>query len=91
MDPKDGLNREVLDKAVETRSPQGDATSAASVAEGLDSDDIEQLLDQATESLEQATGEEAPNDPASTPFALGDLKPEADRQTRQPIDLLGEV
>mgnify|MGYP001820649098 CR=1 FL=1 len=91
MDPKDELNREGLDKAVETRSPRGDATSASSVAEGLDSDDIEQLLDQATESLEQAAGEEAPNEPAATPFTLGDLKPEADRQTRQPIDLLGEV
>ena len=91
MDPKDGLNREDIDKAVETSSSQGDATSASSVAESLDSDDIEQLLNQATESLEQAAAEKAPDERPATPFTLGDLKPEASVQTRQPIDLLGEV
>jgi flagellar motor switch protein FliN/FliY len=91
MDSKDGLNRAGSDKAVETDSPTSDASSASSIAEGLDSDDIEQLLDQATESLEQAAAEGAPDKPAATPFTLGDLKPQSNAQARQPIDLLGEV
>jgi len=91
MDPKDGLNREGIDKAVDTDSRPSDASTASSVTDGLDSDDIEQLLDQATESLEQAAAEGVPQEPAATPFALGDLKPNSNAQPRQPIDLLGEV
>ncbi len=54
-------------------------------------EDIERLLDQATDSLEQVAGKRvSPSDPAR-PFVLSDLKPTSNASQRQPIDLLGEV
>ena len=85
-DPKDGSSpgevSSVGDSA--TRNDSADA-------ERLNTNEIEKLLDQATESLEQASGKRASVEPTATPFTLGDLKPKTDDQQRQPIDLLGEV
>ena len=58
---------------------------------GLNTNDIEKLLDQATESLDQAAGENVSADAEAKPFSLGDLTPDSDDDARQPIDLLGEV
>jgi flagellar motor switch protein FliN/FliY len=57
----------------------------------LNTDQIEQLLDQATESLDQAAGENVSPEAQAKPFSLGDLTPDSDNDQRQPIDLLGEV
>ena len=80
--------------------PKDDATPAEvadanpappSATDSLNTDDIEKLLDQATESLDHAAGEKVSATAAPAPFSLGDLSPEVDASERQPIDLLGEV
>lgn len=57
----------------------------------VQTEDIEKLLDQATESLEKATGETATVKTTPAPFDLNDLSPTEEASDRQPIDLLGEV
>jgi flagellar motor switch protein FliN/FliY len=86
-----------------TEQPQaGDAPSVdvptqektpgkASGDANLDTDEIEKLLNQATESLEQVAGDEVSTTAEPKPFSLGDLTPDTSSQERQPIDLLGEV
>ncbi len=59
--------------------------------EGLDTGDIEKLLDQASESLDQAAGAHVSTEAAATKFSLGDLTQDTDSDERQPIELLGEV
>ena len=66
-------------------------TAAPGPTDSLNTDDIEKLLDQATESLEHAAGEKVSTTAAPAPFSLGDLSPEVESSERQPIDLLGEV
>lgn len=63
------------------------------LAEGerLRTNEIEKLLDQATESLDQAASGQAPDVSNARPFTLSDLKPKAEGPKRQPIELLGEV
>lgn len=73
----------------EVSSPSDSETGADS--KGPNTDDIEKLLDQATESLEDAAGETASPKATPEPFALGDLSSESESTDRQPIDLLGEV
>ncbi len=85
-DPKDGSTQDEAQNA-DAPDPRNDSADA----DRLNTNDIEKLLDQATESLEQARGEKTSAGPAAKPFTLGDLKPKADQQQRQPIDLLGEV
>ena len=79
---------------------QSDATSATEEAvreESVDdannvqTADIEKLLDQATESLDQATSEETSPQVNPTRFDLNNLAPSTEPSERQPIDLLGEV
>lgn len=57
--------------------------------EHLNADDIEKLLNQASASLEQATG--AVPEAAPQPFSLNELAAEVQAAEGQPIDLLGEV
>ena len=71
-------------------SPSAGNDSAAD-KDQLNTDDIEQLLDQASDSLEQAAGSDVSTQAETKPFALGDLQLDADGDERQPIDLLGEV
>lgn len=59
--------------------------------QNLNADDLEKLLDQASDSLEQAVGEKVSTEADPKPFSLGDLTPEDGGAERQPIDLLGEV
>jgi len=59
--------------------------------QGLDTGDIEKLLDQATESLDQAAGEHVSTEAKAREFSLGDLTPDPESEERQPIELLGEV
>lgn len=72
---------------------EGNAVSDDSAKDGDDvkTADIEKLLDQATESLEQATDETASAEASPVPFDLNDLSPTNATSERQPIDLLGEV
>ncbi|MEM1227368.1 MAG: flagellar motor switch protein FliN [Planctomycetota bacterium] len=58
----------------------------------LNTDDIEALLNQASSSLEAATGQPsgAPEGTAR-PFALGDLTPAGADDVSHEVDLLGEV
>jgi flagellar motor switch protein FliN len=60
-------------------------------SETLNTDDIEALLNQASESLEQATGTRVSTEAKPSAFSLNDLTPTSDPHDRQPIDLLGEV
>ena len=57
----------------------------------LDTGDIEKLLDQATESLDEAAGSPVSTEAKAKEFSLGDLTPDPDSEERQPIELLGEV
>ncbi|MCG8651160.1 MAG: flagellar motor switch protein FliN [Pirellulales bacterium] len=66
-------------------------SEASEASKKLGNDDIERLLNEATESLEQAVGDEVSPAAEAQPFSLGDLSPETDEDDRQPIDLLGEV
>ena len=64
--------------------------------ENLSTDDIEKLLEQASQSLNEATGVPAAKTPAAKspdpkPFPLGDLAPAESDETRHPMDLIGEV
>ncbi len=79
--------------AEDSTATQGGPVSDDSAKDGSDvqTADIEKLLDQATESLEKATGETATGDPTPAPFDLNDLSPTEETSERQPIDLLGEV
>lgn len=86
------------DKTTEQGPEVADPSQAASETEqptnesqNLDADSIEKLLDQATESLEQAAGEKVSTEAEAKPFSLGNLNPDAESDERQPIDLLGEV
>ena len=78
--------------AEDSTATQGGPVSDDSAKDGSDvqTADIEKLLDQATESLEKATGETATADPTPAPFDLNDLSPTEETSERQPIDLLGE-
>ncbi len=76
----------------------GDEPIAATAAEDVTADvgnvqsstaEIEQRLDQAASSLEQAAGDSV--SAAAKPFNLRNLSPAADGSDRQPIDLVGEV
>jgi flagellar motor switch protein FliN/FliY len=65
--------------------------AAGTETPGLNTNDIEKLLDQATESLDQAAGENVSTEAKAKPFSLSDLTPDSEDDERQPIDLLGEV
>ncbi|KAA1259697.1 Flagellar motor switch protein FliN [Rubripirellula obstinata] len=66
------------------------ADAAKATEEGpLKTDDIEALLDQATDSLNQATSAEASSANGASAFNLQELS--AEEGGSQPIDLLGEV
>ena len=76
-----------------SESVSPDETKAEAETEGgkehLNADDIEKLLNQASESLEQAAGD-AP-EAAPEPFNLNELAAEVEAAEGQSIDLLGEV
>ncbi len=73
--------------------PKTDAATAGE-KENLNADDIEKLFEQASQSLDEATG--AAPQPATTvaepkPFTLGNLTPDHSAATRHPMDLIGDV
>jgi flagellar motor switch protein FliN/FliY len=78
-------------EANETAPAEDDSASQTSAEAPLGTDDIEKLLDQASESLEQAAGEGVSPSGEARPYSLSDLSPSPDPAERQPIDLLGEV
>ena len=66
-------------------------TEDAGAADENTTDEIEQRLDEASQSLEQAAGANVSTQADPQPYDLGDLKPGAEDQGPQPIDLIGEV
>jgi flagellar motor switch protein FliN/FliY len=69
---------------------QGAAEASTSENSEFGSEKIERLLDEATESLEQATGDSVSTH-AVEAFSLSDLTVDAESDGKQSIDLLGEV
>lgn len=70
--------------------PKSSSSTSSGEKEHLSTEDIEKLLNQASESLQQAT---EPNvaSPDPAPFQLNELSPGEAAEERQPIDLLGDV
>ena len=94
--PEEAQEAQVADQSPEDSSqdaPEAGDAAPESAAEGsnLNTEDIEKLLDQASESLDQAAGDNVSTEAPAKPFSLGDLSSEAESDQRQPIDLLGEV
>lgn len=78
--------------ATEDRAEGGaDPLSHPDGAAKLDASEIENLLDQATQSLDEAAGDQVSTDATAKPYSLNDLSPDQELAERQPIDLLGEV
>ncbi|MDG2221586.1 MAG: flagellar motor switch protein FliN [Rubripirellula sp.] len=69
---------------------QETAVASDSESSEFGSDKIEKLLDEATESLEQAAGDSVSTQAAEA-FSLSDLTVDAESDGKQSIDLLGEV
>jgi flagellar motor switch protein FliN len=59
--------------------------------ENLSTDDIENLLEQASQSLSEAAGTPVAKAAEPKPFALGDLSPDDSDAVRHPMDLIGDV
>jgi flagellar motor switch protein FliN/FliY len=75
-------------------NPSGEAAATSKPdkeKDSLSTDDIENLLDQAADSLEQAAGDHVSTEAAAKPYNLNNLSPDANHPDRQPIDLVGEV
>ena len=83
------------DQTQATTAAAPDAETAADGEQSADQQnstaEIEQRLDDAAESLDQAAGDGASVDAEAKPFDLGALTPGTDNTPRQPIDLVGEV
>lgn len=94
-DPNDGSTQHSVESEItpaETPKVAPSATANAAFNEDqLNTNEIERLLDQAEDSLQQASGEKVAANATTQPFTLGDLQPKADEHQRQPIGLLGEV
>jgi flagellar motor switch protein FliN/FliY len=66
--------------------------SPSGAKEQLNTDDIEALLNEASQSLSAATGDDASKQrDVARPFALGDLSPSDLEQNAHDVDLLDEV
>lgn len=59
--------------------------------ENLSTDDIEKLLEQASQSLDEAAGDPVTPAAEPKPFQLGNLTPDQVDETRHPMDLIGDV
>ena len=96
-DQSDEVTPEATDDQTQaaTTTAASDAETAGGGEPSTDqqcgTDEIEQRLDHAAESLERAAGDGASVDAAAKPYNLGALTPGADNSPRQPIDLVGEV
>ncbi|QDT02668.1 Flagellar motor switch protein FliN [Rubripirellula lacrimiformis] len=77
--------------AADPDAKQAAPEQAAGENEKLNTENIEKLLDQASDSLDEAVGGKVSADANPQPFALGDLTQDDAPHERQPIDLLGEV
>ena len=87
----DATDDVAAEESVATEADTANNDDSAKDDSGVQTADIEKLLDQATESLEQAAGETASAEATPAPFDLNDLSPTEALSERQPIDLLGEV
>ena len=66
-------------------------TSDAGGSESLGMDQIEQLLSEASGSLEKAAGDGVSTTAEAKPYGLNDLSPTVGEGNKQPIDILGDV
>lgn len=89
----EGETQAESESEAEAETEAGDGGNAPK--EHLNADDIEKLLNEASQSLEQATGDAAPaatgTEADPQPYRLGELTPDPESDQRQPIDILGEV
>lgn len=66
--------------------------NATAKQDELNMDDLEALLNEASQSLDAATGDhDLPAPDVARPFALGDLSPAEFDQAENPLDMLDEV
>jgi len=77
--------------ATETEDSDAPVDENPSNTEENSTAEIEQRLDDAAQSLEQASGEGVSTDAEARPYDLGNLTPDPEDGERQPIDLVGEV
>ncbi len=71
-----------------TDTPAGDKSGEG---DSMGMDQIEQLLSEASGSLDQAAGKGVSTTADAQPYNLNDLSPTAGDGVKQPIDILGEV
>jgi flagellar motor switch protein FliN/FliY len=91
-DPADEHPADQAESPTATRDPDGgDPPIAKNRKTASSTSEIEQRLDQAAESLNQATGAGVSTAAEPQPYQLGNLAPTAAAGGRQPIDLVGEV
>ena len=98
-DPTDETTEEPQDVQAEQQSDAGEE-QPASGDPVTGTEEIEQRLDDAAQSLDQAAGENVSTDADAQPFSLDDLSPVGEPggddpgargDQRQPIELIGEV
>ena len=77
--------------SVETAKEATGQEKTPSKSENVDIDNIENLLDQATENLDEAVGNKVSQSSAPTTFDFKDLTSAVDSNDRQSIDLLSDV
>jgi flagellar motor switch protein FliN/FliY len=79
--------------ATDAAAPAADKSAGGSQsdADPNSTAEIEQRLDDAAESLEQAAGDGVSIEGEAKPYNLGALSPDTNSAPRQPIDLVGEV
>lgn len=91
----DPVNPDSADPVASESEAQAAAKTQPASAAATDSPnstaEIEQRLDQAAKTLEQAAGSGASPQAEAKPYKLGDLSQTEGGDRRQPIDLIGEV
>ncbi|TWU57438.1 Flagellar motor switch protein FliN [Rubripirellula reticaptiva] len=92
-EPKDGALQAGEPTASEAKADVADAPKPidADDKKHLNTDDIEKLLNQASESLDEAVGGNVSTEAKPSPFSFNDLAADSSPAERAPIELLGEV
>lgn len=90
-DSRDEAAREPEHDGSTAAAPAPAGQGAAAGASSSSAAEIEQRLDEAAASLQQAAGDGVTPSAEPRPFQLGNLSPAPDAAPRQPIDLVAEV
>jgi len=76
---------------IATSNQGGAAPKSGNLADSLGMDQIEQLLSEASGSLDKAAGQGVSTTAEAKPYSLDNLTPTPGHGSRQAIDMLGEV